>query len=131
MQGYEVRAHDGERVGTVVDREGEYLIVEHGKLFKHRRGLHESFATADDDERVVHTTVSRELLESAPELDDGAFDAQATALHYGLAAGDEAPETLGYGDVAPDDPAWSAEQQEQRLGLESAAEQRARIRENL
>jgi hypothetical protein len=51
-------------------------------------------------------------------------DYRAVAEHYGLAEGSEAP-----GDLRPDDPAWSAEHQERRSGVEPAAEERARIRE--
>ena len=131
MQGYEVRTYDDERAATVVDREGAFLIVEHGVVFKHRRGLPVSLVGVDDDERVVRTTISRELLETAPEVEDGELDVGATERHYGLASGEDAPETLGYGDVSPDDPAWSAEHQEQREGVETAAEQRARLRESL
>ena len=131
MQGYEVRTHDDERAATVVDREGAFLIVEHGVVFKHRRALPVSLVSVDDDEQVVRTTVSRELLETAPEVEDGELDVTATERHYGRAAGEDAPETLGYGDVAPDDPAWSAEHQEQRQGIESAGEQRARLRDSL
>ena len=131
MEGYEVRTYDDERAATVVDRKGVFLIVEHGVVFKHRRGLPVSLVSVDDDERVVRTTISRELLETAPEVEDGELDVTATERHYGLAAGEDAPETLGYGDVAPDDPAWSAEHQEQRQGIESAGEQRARLRDSL
>jgi hypothetical protein len=131
MQGYEVLTSDGERAGTVVDMRGTYVIVEDGAIFKHRRALPGVLATVDENERIVRTTVSRQLLETAPELEDGELDERATAQHYGLAAGEDAPETLGYGEVGPDDPAWSAERQEERDGVVPAAEQRARMREGL
>ena len=51
------------------------------------------------------------------------------AEHYGLAAGDPAPETKGYGELRPDDPARTAEEQELRSGLEPAAQERARMLE--
>jgi hypothetical protein len=51
------------------------------------------------------------------------------AEHYGLAAGDPAPETKGYGELRPDDPARSAEEQELRAGLEPATQQRAQLLE--
>ena len=88
MQGYEVRTHDDERAATVVDREGAFLIVEHGVVFKHRRALPVSLVSVDDDEQVVRTAVSRELLETAPEVEDGELDVTATERHYGLAAGE-------------------------------------------
>ena len=129
MEGFDVLTFDGDRAGTIVGRRGAYLIVEQGAIFKHRRALPEIFATVDEGERVVRTTLSRELLDGAPEL-DGAVDDRAIARHYGLAAGEDEPETLGYGDVAPDDPAWGAEQDGRRRGLASGDERRARIQQH-
>jgi hypothetical protein len=127
MEGYEVLTFDDEKAGTVVGRHGTLLIVEQGAIFKHRRALPEIFVTVDESEKVVRTTVSREVLESAPELDGEDVDETAVAAHYGLAAGDPAPGTLGFGDLDPDDPSRSAEEQEQRTGVDTAAAERARI----
>lgn len=129
MEGFDVLTFDGDRAGTIVGRRGAYLIVEQGAIFKHRRALPEIFATVDEGERVVRTTLSRELLDGAPEL-DGAVDERAIARHYGLAAGEDGPETLGYGDVAPDDPAWGAEQEGRRRGVASGDERRARVQQH-
>ena len=84
MKGYEVITFDDAKAGTVVGRRGQFLIVEHGSIFKHRRPLPERFATVDDDARVVRATVSRDVLESAPELDGDALDEEAAVEHYGL-----------------------------------------------
>ena len=129
MEGFDVLTFDGDKAGTIVGRQGAYLVVEQGVIFKHRRALPEIFATVDETERVVRTTLSRELLEGAPEL-DGTVDEQAVALHFGLASGEDEPETLGYGDVAPDDPAWSAQHDGRRSGLASGDEQRVRIQQH-
>ncbi len=133
MDGYNVLTFDGDKAGTVVGKEGGYLIVEQGAIFKHRRAVPAVFATVDDGERVVRTTLSRELLEGAPELSDKAgskVDERAVSLHYGLASGDDEPETLGYGDVAADDPAWSAEHDGRRSGIASGDEQRVQIQQH-
>lgn len=124
MKGFDVLTFDGDKAGTVVEKQGQFFVVEQGAIFKHRRALPEIFATVDEAEGVVRTTLSRNLIETAPEV-EGQVDERAAARHFGLAAGDDDPETLGYGDLAPDDPAWSAEHQEQRLGLTPTAEQRA------
>ena len=129
MKGFDVLTFDGDKAGTVVGRQGAYLLVEQGAIFKHRRALPEVFATVDERERVVRTTLSRELLESAPEL-DGGVDERAVALHFGLAGGEDEPETLGYGDVAADDPARSAQHDARRSGIVSGDEQRARIQQH-
>jgi len=109
MEGYEVLTFDDHKAGTVVGHEGQFLIVEHGSIFKHRRPVPTTFATTDEEAQVVRLTVSKEILETAPELHDGELDVPAAAAHYGLAEGDVAPETLGYGRLAPGDPATSAE----------------------
>jgi len=54
-------------------------------------------------------------------------DRKAVAEHDGLAEGYVAPETLGDGELTPDDPAWSEEHEERRTGVEPAAERRTRI----
>jgi hypothetical protein len=73
--------------------------------------------------------VPSNVVETSPKLEDEKVDERAVAAHYGLAAGEPAPETEGYGELLPDDPARSAEQEELRTGVQPAAEQRARIRE--
>lgn len=130
MKGYDVLTFDDERAGTVVDKQGSNLIVEHGAIFKHRRALPEIFVTVDAAEQVVRATVSKDVLESAPEVGDDGVDEQAVSDHYGLASGDAAPGTLGDGALNPDDPARTAETQEQRTGVEPAAAERARIQEH-
>jgi hypothetical protein len=84
MDGYDVVTIDEHKAGHVVGRSGPYLVVEHGALFKHRRPVPETFATVDEDARVVRLTVSKEILESAPEVHDGEVDEAAAAAHYGI-----------------------------------------------
>ena len=129
MQGYEVITSDDRKHGHVVDVKGDNLIIEHGLVLKKRHAVPKVLAHADESERVVRLSVSQDLVDASPKVDDGQVDRRAVAAHYGLAAGDPAPETEGLGKVLPDDPAWSAEQQEQRTGVEPAAQRRARIRE--
>ena len=129
MNGYEVIGSDDGKVGEVVAVEGDLLIVEGGLLRKTRHAIPATFAHANDDERVVRLSLAKELVESSPKVADGDVDRHAVAEHYGLAEGYEAPATEGYGELTPDDPAWSAEQVERRTGVEPAPEQRARIRE--
>jgi hypothetical protein len=127
MEGYEVVGSDERKLGHVVAVDGEFLIVEEGRLRKTKHAIPKAFAHADDQEGVVRLTVSKELVEESPPLKNGDLDRRAVAEHFGLAAGYGEPETKGYGEVTPDDPAWSAEQQELRTGVEPAAQERARI----
>jgi len=130
MEGYDVLTFDDERAGTVVGKQGSNLIVEQGAIFKHRRALPDVFVTVDESEQIVRATVSKDILESAPEVGDDGVDEQAVAEHYGLAAGEAEPGTRGDGSLDPDDPARTAEMQEQRTGVEPAAAARTRIQKH-
>jgi hypothetical protein len=124
MEGFEAITFGDEKAGTVVGREGQFLIVEHGAIFKHRRPVPDTFATVDEEAGVVRLTVSKDILESAPEVKES-VDERAAAEHYGLAEGFTAPETEGYGLLEADDPAFSAEREGADHGVEPAAERRA------
>ena len=129
MEGYEVITSDERELGRVVEVTDDNLIIEHGLLRKSRHAIPRAFAKPDVAEQVVRLTVSEDLVSTSPKVEDDSFDERAVAQHYGLAAGETAPETEGYGEVLPDDPAWSAEEEELRSGVEPAAERRAKIRE--
>ena len=128
MEGFDVITSDEQKAGHVVREDGDHLIVEQGHLRKSHHAIPKTFAHVEESERVVRVSVSKDIVESSPKIEDGVVDRQAVAEHYGLAEAYAAPETLGEGNIEPDDPGWSAEQQEQRLGVEPAAEQRARVR---
>lgn len=129
MKGYEVITSDDRKNGRVVEVKGDNLIIEQGLLLKKRHAVPKVLAHADEGEQVVRLSVSSELVDASPKVDDDHVDQRAVAQHYGLAAGEPAPETEGLGELEPDDPAWSAEQEELRTGIEPAAARRARIRE--
>jgi hypothetical protein len=106
MDGYElITVVDDKRWGTVVGRQGDYVIAEHGTLRKHRYAVPATSVEVDDDARQVRTTLSGELIAESPKVDVG-FDDDAVAHHYGLEA-TEGPAS----------------------GAETAVEERARIRE--
>jgi hypothetical protein len=119
MEGYEVASSDEHTLGRVIRVEDDHLIVEEHGRHKKQFAIPLAFAGADDAERLVTLTVSKELVEAGPGVKDGEFDREAVAEYYGLADG---PIKLD-----PDDPAWSAEQENLRLGLEPDAEHRARM----
>jgi nucleotide-binding universal stress UspA family protein len=114
MQGFDVVTVDDEKVGTVAGESGDYLIVEHGLIRKTKRALPRKFAHVDDGEQRVRITVGKEVFLDSPEL-DGELDDRALAEHYGLAQSATAP-------------ARSAEEQAYGAGVETAAQERARIR---
>jgi hypothetical protein len=128
MNGYDVIGSDDAKVGEVVDIEDDLLIVERGLLRKSRHAVPQALAHADEDEQVVRLSVSKGLVEDSPGVGDDGPDRRAVAEYYGLAEGYEAPETEGYGELRPDDPALSAEVESLSAGVEPTAERRARIR---
>jgi hypothetical protein len=129
MEGFQVVTSDDSKYGHVVEVKDGHLIVEHGTLRKTRHAVPETFAHTDEAEETVRLSVSKEIIDASPKLENGSFDAEAVAIHYGLAGGTPAPETEGYGDVLPDDPARSADQDAIRGGRDTADQQRAEFRE--
>ena len=129
MEGFEVVTSDDCKIGHVVAVENGHLIIEHGLLKKTKHAVPETFAYPDESEQTVRLSVSKEIVESSPKLDNGSIDTQAVAEHFGLAEGTPAPDTEGYGEVLPDDPARTADQDLMRAGQEPADQQRAKTRE--
>lgn len=127
MEGYEVITSDEAKAGQVVEVRGDMLIVEHGLIFKTRHALPLTFVAPNDAERVVRASVSKDILETSPKVEDGQVDERAVAEHYGLAAGYDSPPTQGEGELVADDPAWGADRDLERAGIERPEEQRARI----
>lgn len=117
MEGYEVVTPDEDTVGHVVERKGDYLIVEHGLLRKSRHAVPWSTVEIDDAEQKARTSLSKELIVTSPKLENGSLDEQAVAAHYGLGADRTAPATEGYGVTEPTDPARSAEHDAVSAGI--------------
>jgi hypothetical protein len=128
MEGYEVVTSDDHKLGHIAEIRGSTLIIEHGHVKKTRHAVPDTFAYADDSEKTVRLSVSKDLVCNSPKV-NGDPDEQAIAEHYGLAAGVTAPETEGYGELVDEDPARTAEQDTMRAGIETPEQQRARIRE--
>jgi hypothetical protein len=87
MEGFEVVTSDDSKIGHVVEVRERHLIVEHGLLKKTRHAVPEELAHTSDDEQIVRLSVSKEIVESSPKLDNGSIDTQAVAEHFGLVEG--------------------------------------------
>jgi hypothetical protein len=129
MEGYEVVTVDDHKIGKVVGESGDFLIVEQGALLKSKHALPREFAHVDEAEQKVRVTVPKEIVDDSPKVDDDGFDERAAAEHYGLAPSN-GPGTEGYGVTDAGDPSRSSAEQAARQEVESAEEQRARIRES-
>jgi hypothetical protein len=128
MQRYEVVTFDGDKIGHVVGEDGEFLIIEHG-LRKTKHAVPRKLTEVDEAAGVVRTTLSKELINDSPKV-KGDLDHEAIGEHYGLAEGFADPPTRGLGDLEPDDPAWTAEQDAERFGV-NPIEDRVAIHEAL
>lgn len=128
MEGYSVLTVDSEKIGEVVGRSGEHLVIERGTLRKHRHLLPLAFVEPSDEERCVRTTLSKRMIEDSPETsDDDGHDVAEAASYYGLASSEAPPQTEGYGVTDPDDPSRTADDDARAAGVEPVEEQRARI----
>ena len=128
MEGYDVVTTEDEKVGKVVGRHGDHLIVESGMLKKSKHALPQAFADVDEQAGVVRMSISKDVLSDSPEV-NGEVDETAIADYYGLARGSEAPPTEGYGETVADDPAVGSETQAERAGVTPAPQERAEARE--
>jgi hypothetical protein len=126
MDGYDLVTSDDKRLGHVVGTEGDNVIIEHGHLRKSRHAVPQTFVEVHEDEHIVRTTLSKQLIEDSPKLDDDGVDEAEIAAYYGLAGGDStAPATEGLGALNPDDPATL------NPGTIAAEQERAEIRRGM
>lgn len=80
MENYDVITSDEFTLGRVVRVEDDHLIVEeHHHRHKRQFAIPLVFTGADDAERVVSLTVSKELVENGPGVKGAEFDRQAVA----------------------------------------------------
>ncbi|HEY3183026.1 MAG TPA: hypothetical protein VGJ77_09340 [Gaiellaceae bacterium] len=120
MQGYEVVTSDDHKIGHVVDERDDCVIVEHGHIFKAKHAIPKTFAHVDDVAGVVRATITKDVFTDGPKVTDD-WDCNAVLEHYGLVGGLEHPDTEGYGETLPTDPAETAD--------DSDVAQRAAMRE--
>ena len=132
MVGYDVIDSDDHKIAEVVDESERYVIVEHGTLKKTRHPIPRAFVNVDEAAGVLHLTVSKEIVHSSPKCGaaDGVDD-QAVAEHYGLASAYENPPTQGDGEMLPDDPARTAEDDSLSAGILPGAAESQRIRDRM
>jgi hypothetical protein len=131
MEGWEAVTSNDEKVGRVAGVKGRYLIVEHGHVRKTRHVVPQSFAHPREADEQVCLNVSKSMLMDAPKVDgDDDFDEDEADRHYGLAESMPGSPTEGDGELDPDDPAWTAEQDAAAAGLLPTDRLRAQVREH-
>ena len=108
MEGYDVVSSDDHKIGHVVETQNGYLIVESGMLRKTKHAIPLDMARFDDEDEAVRVTVSRQMVEEGPTVDDG--DWQAVEDYYGRSAELE-------GQAAADIPTSDQQRAELRAGL--------------
>ena len=75
----------------MVERKGNYLIVEHGVFRKSRHAIPWPTVEIDNAEQKARASLSKELIVTSPKLENGSLDEQEVAAHYGLGADTTAP----------------------------------------
>ena len=120
MQGYDVVTSDDRKIGHIVEEREGCVIVEHGHMFKSKHAIPKDFVSVDDGAQLVHAMVTKDVFEDGPKVSDD-WSCDSTLRHYGLVGSLAEPDTEGYGETVPTDPATAAD--------DSAVAQRAAMRE--
>ena len=110
---------DDDKVGHIVGEHGDFYLIEHG-LLKTKHAVPKTFV--DPKGECYCTTLSKQMIYDSPKVSGDDFDYEAVAQHYGLAAGFDDPMTRGYGDIVPDDPARTAEEDAVAAGVDPTRE---------
>jgi hypothetical protein len=131
MEGYDVVTNDDKKFGRVVRVEGSTIVVEHGTLLKHKIALPRDLTEVDEASRTVRTTVSKQLLADAPKVEGDSVEKGAVAAYFGLAGDADVPNTEGYGETLPEDPARTADEEGHGLGVPTGEEERLRVRKSV
>ena len=124
MEGFEVLSINDEKcIGHVVERSGDFLIVEHGHLRHTKNALPVSFVEIDEANQRVTTTLSASMVHESPKVNGDGVDVGAVGAYYGIA--DDTAE--GYGDTRPGEVTAGAESDLDRSP--SGAEERATVQD--
>jgi hypothetical protein len=120
VEGYTLVSADDKEVGEVVGKLGDSVVIEHGLIRKRRHVVPLAFASADDEARVLRSTLSKEMIESSPHVADDGVDEAEIAAYYGLAETTTPVESLVSSDL-----------QARSDGLSAVEEERAEMRDDL
>jgi hypothetical protein len=112
MEGYDVVSSDDQKVGHVVATENGYLIVESGMLRKTKHAIPLDMTRVDEEDEAVRLSVSKQLVEEGPALDDDDRDWTSVDDYYGRSADLE-------GQTAADIPTSDEQRAELRESLQS------------
>src|SRR5262245_12461480 len=86
MEGFDVVSNDEKKVGHVVGTHNGFLIIESGMLRKTTHAV--PLDTTRTDDAVVRLTLSKEMVEESPPVDEES-DWQRIADYYGRPADQE------------------------------------------
>lgn len=113
MEGQDVVTSDDHKLGTVVAERDGCAIVETGHVFKARHAIPTEFLHEYDG--VLRATVSKDMVDDSPKVEEDEFDVNAVKLHYGL---------IEVHVVDPDPDELNAETEGVRHGVDPAPSQR-------
>jgi hypothetical protein len=81
-EGMPVVTSDDHKIGKVVGRRDDCVLVETGHVFKSVHAIPHTFLHEFDGE--LRATVAKEIVDSSPKVDGDDWDCHAVLMHYGL-----------------------------------------------
>ena len=112
-EGQTIVSADDHTIGKVVGQRDDCVLVSTGHVFKATHAIPASFIHEHEGE--LRATVSKEIVNDSPQVDEDAFDCEAVLRHYGL---------LDEGVVDPDPTLDNAETEGARHGIDPPPERR-------
>jgi hypothetical protein len=80
--GAEVVSSDDHRIGRVLETRDDFVLVETGHVFKSTRAIPAPFLHVHDG--LVRATVSKDIVDASPQIDDDGWSPDEVLTHYGL-----------------------------------------------
>ena len=86
MEDYDVVSSDDSKIGHAVGTKDGFLIVESGLIRKTKHAVPLDMTRTDADEKVVRLTVTKQMVEEGPAVEDDDTDWRAVSDYYGRGA---------------------------------------------
>lgn len=112
-EGQTVVSSDDHTIGKVVGQRDDCVLVSTGHVFKATHAIPATFL--HEHEGQLRATVSKEIVNDSPQVDEDNFDCESVLRHYGL---------VDEGVVDPDPTLDNAETVGARQGIDPAPDKR-------
>src|SRR3954453_12913764 len=112
-EGQTIVSSDDHTIGKVVGQRDDCVLVSTGHVFKATHAIPATFL--HEHEGQLRATVSKDIVNDSPQVDDDNFDCDSVLRHYGL---------VDEGVVDPDPTLDNAETVGARQGIDPAPDKR-------